>query len=43
REGTAGGEALHGSWAAKRALKDKEASATKAFSGKRTTFGDDDD
>ncbi|CAB1107312.1 unnamed protein product [Ectocarpus sp. CCAP 1310/34] len=43
RGGTAGGEALHGSWVAKRALKDKEASATKAFSGKRITFGDDDD
>lgn len=43
RAGTVGGEALHGSWAAKRALKEKEASATAAFSGKRTTFGDDDD
>eukprot|EP00752_Nemacystus_decipiens_P017981 g16114.t1 len=43
RGGTVGGEALHGSWAAKRALKEKEASATAAFSGKRTTFGDDDD
>eukprot|EP00903_Cladosiphon_okamuranus_P006396 g6261.t1 len=40
---TAGEEALHGSWAAKRALKEKEASATAAFSGKRITFGDDDD
>lgn len=43
RGGSIGGEALHGSWAAKRALKEKEASATSAFSGKRTTFGDDDD
>lgn len=43
RGGTVGGEALHGSWAAKRALKEKQASATAAFSGKRITFGDDDD
>lgn len=34
---------LHGSWAAKRALKEKEKSATKAFTGKRIQFGDDDD
>lgn len=40
--GTYEGEDLHGSWAAKRALKEKEASATKAFSGKRITFNDDD-
>lgn len=40
--GAHGGEDLHGSWAAKRALKEKEASAAKAFSGKRITFDDDD-
>lgn len=34
---------LHGSWAAKRALKEKEASATTAFSGKRIQFDEDDD
>lgn len=42
KEDSRDGVDLHGSWAAKRALKEKEASATKAFSGKRTTFGDDD-
>lgn len=41
--GTHEGEDIHGSWAAKRALKEKEASATKAFSGKRIMFDDDDD
>ena len=42
REIALGVEDLHGSWAAKRALKEREASATKAFSGKKITFGDDD-
>ena len=33
---------LHGSWAARRLQKEKEAGALSAFAGKRTTFDDSD-
>eukprot|EP00953_Heterococcus_sp_UTEX-ZZ885_P025040 13634-Heterococcus_DN1.PRE.1 len=36
------GEGLHGSWAARRLQKEKEAGALIAFAGKRTTFDDSD-
>jgi hypothetical protein len=36
------GEGLHGSWAARRLQKEKEAGALSAFAGKRTTFDDSD-
>ncbi|CAM9128346.1 unnamed protein product [Chrysoparadoxa australica] len=46
RNGSAGGGAaegpLHGSWAAKRAMKEKEKKAVGVFTGMRTTFGDSD-
>jgi hypothetical protein len=36
------GEGLHGSWAARRLQKEKEAGALSAFAGKRTAFDDSD-
>eukprot|EP00611_Tribonema_gayanum_P014744 TRINITY_DN2623_c0_g1_i1.p1 TRINITY_DN2623_c0_g1~~TRINITY_DN2623_c0_g1_i1.p1 ORF type:complete len:248 (+),score=67.75 TRINITY_DN2623_c0_g1_i1:1121-1864(+) len=40
--GDAGGDELHGSWAARRQQKAKEAAAVSAFAGKRITFDDSD-